>query len=47
MNNVNNSKISIDEYQLLQYILSSSKDKHIAYILQRLIKLKNMVMQHD
>ncbi len=47
MNNLNNSKISIDEYQLLQYILSSSKDKHISYILQRLIKLKKMVMLHD
>ena len=47
MKTMNNTKITIDEYQLLQYILNSSKDKHISYVLQRLIKLKQMMMLHD
>lgn len=40
------AKHPVDEYQLLKYILMSSKNKHISYILKRLNNLKKMAMQH-
>jgi len=46
MKNSNDIKLPIDEYQLLQYVLSSSRQKSIAYILKRLEKLKKMVLQN-
>ena len=39
-------QLQIDEYQLLQYVLQSSRQKSIAYILKRLDKLKKMVSAH-
>lgn len=46
MKNSNDLKLPIDEYQLLVYVLSSSREKSIAYILKRLDKLKKMVTQN-
>ena len=40
--NMNEKKLS-NEYQLLLYILQDSKDKKLAYILQRLENMKRML----
>jgi len=41
MNNSNN--IVVNDYQLILYILNTSKDKSIAHILQRFNNLKKMM----